>query len=186
MTINFSGSGRSVSRWLCRLILFLCFGAYAAAGQESIVTFYMHGSLWTTGLPRSKHGVFNGNVFDGSQELFAFHDGLFDHNNRFITLRIPAGRHIFGATYGKNPQANETIQIDLNPDEHYFVRAQGETFGIGSSVVKFGRLDLMYCADALTDLGGNATPLKDKALSKYTRTRRTDMVVDEASLPSCK
>lgn len=163
----------------------LCLGCGVGQGQDAMVTFYSHGSFWTTGIPGTKHDIYIGSVFDGPRELFHFTDGFFAHNNRYITLRLAPGPHTFGASNAKRPEARETLSLELKAGESYFIRAQGESKGVpGVFEIQHGRLDLMPCTEAGTELT-NAKPLKDKALSKEMRLRRDTLVVTDTSTPSC-
>jgi hypothetical protein len=163
----------------------LCVDCGVMQGQDAMVTFYSHGYFLTTGMPGTKHDIYIGRVFDGSQELFRFVDGFFAHNNRYITLRLASGPHTFGASNAKRPEARETLQLDLKAGERYFIRAQGESKGVpGIFEIQHGRLDLMPCPEARTELA-NAKPLKDKALSKEMRLRRDSLVITDTSTPSC-
>ncbi len=157
-----------------------------AHAQDATVTFYSHGSIWTSGIPGTKHDVYLGGIFDGKQELFWFHDRFFAHNNRYLTLHLPSGPHSFGASNGKRPEAREMLDVVLEAGNIYFIRAQGESAGIpGVFEIQHGRLDLMTCAEAQTELE-KAKMLKDKSLSKYTRAHQATLVVDETSPPACK
>ena len=169
------------------VLLFMLSGAVTNLGkaQDALVTIYSHGSNLTSGIPGTHHDVYNGNIFDGDQGLFSFFEGRFEHNNRFLTFRLPPGPHTFGASNGRRPVPRETLLVDLKPGEHYFIRAQGESAGVPVLfTVQHGRLDLMPCKDAQIDLK-KAQPLKDKALWKYARARQATLVVTESSPPPC-
>jgi hypothetical protein len=177
----------SITRIVVQAIMLgsLCLVPCASAQQEATVTFYTHGSPWTTGIPGTHHDIFIGSIFDGTQGLFTFRDAYFAHNNRFLTLRIPAGTHTFGASYGKAPRPRETVTYDLKAGEHYFIRAQAETAGMpGVFTAQHGFLEYIPCVEAQVDLI-KATPLKDKGLWKYLRARKDQMIVPEASAPGC-
>lgn len=167
------------------LLVLLWIGCGVVQAQEATVTFYSHGSYWTSGIPGTKHDVFFGRVFDGSTQLFHFADGLFLHNNRYITFRLSPGLHTFGASNARRPQLRETLQLELKPGETYFIRVQGETKGVpGIFEIQHARLDLMSCSEAQTELA-QAKPLKDKALSKETRAKKDSLVVAVTGVPSC-
>jgi hypothetical protein len=150
-----------------------------AHGQDAFVTFYSHGVVGFD------HDVYTGNLFDGTQGLFSFLDSHLVHNNRYLTLRLAPGPHIFGASNGKGPKLQETLDIDLRAGQHYFIRAQAETRGVpGVFVVQHGRLDLISCTQAQTEMI-KAKPLTDKALWRYAKARRSTMVVDGSQFPPC-
>jgi len=170
---------------LIAALLFSCVVFGSAEGPDAIVTFYSHGSHLTTGLPGTTHDIYFGSIFDGTQGMFSFLDSHFAHNNRYITLRFIPGPHTFGASNGKRPEDRETLSIDLKAGQNYFIRAQGETKGVpGVFTIQHGRLDLMSCAEAQTDMA-KAKPLKEKALWKKTRSQLASMVVNETSPPAC-
>ena len=156
-----------------------------ASAQKALVTFYSHGSNLTSGIPGTHHDMYFGSVFDGSQGLFSFRDGFFEHNNRYLVLRLDPGPHTFGASNGKRPEPRETLSLDLKAGESYFIRAQGESKGVpGIFTLQHGRLDLMPCTEAAAELT-KAKPLKDKALWKFARKQKASLVEDAASPPPC-
>jgi len=88
-----------------RIIVFLSFVALLhtipACSQEAIVTFYTHGSRLTLTIPRSKHGIYYGSVWDGDRELLVFQD--VGKTDRYAIFRLPAGPHAFSARFDYNP-----------------------------------------------------------------------------------
>jgi hypothetical protein len=173
--------------YLILVVTFFLFyaGNEVAQGQDVLVTFYSHGSFLTTGIPGTKQDIYIGSIFDGPQRLFGFRDGFFAHNNRYITFHFAPGQHTFGASNGKHPETRETLSVDLKAGDRYFIRAQGESKGVpGVFEIQHGRLDLMSCTEAQTELA-KAKPLGDKALSKAMRPQRATLVVDEIYPFSC-
>jgi hypothetical protein len=166
-------------------LILLWVGCGVVYGQDALVTFYSHGSAWTSGIPGTKHDIYFGRVFDGSKELFHFSDGFFPHNNRYVTLRLSPGPHTFGASNAKRPESREALQLDLEAGQRYFIRAQGESIGVPVFVViQHGRLDLIPCLEAQAELA-QAKPLKDKAFSKETRLNQDSVVVTDTNTLSC-
>lgn len=160
-------------------LVLLCLICNGARAQDAVVTFYTHGSFWKTNSIGNKHDFYRGNVFDGSQRLFAFGDSFYVQSNRYISLRFAAGPHTFGASSAKRPELRETLNLDLKAGERYFVRVQGETLIMG---IQHGRLDLVSCSKAESELA-HAKPLNDRALSEEVLSK---LVVDEAGQPSCR
>jgi hypothetical protein len=168
------------------VLVSLCSICKWAKAQDALVTFYTHGSVWTTGIPGTKHDIYIGSIFDGTQRLFGFRDSFYAHNDRYITLRVAPGPHAFGASNAKRPQERETLHLDVKAGEKYFIRVQGESKGVPGLVeIQHGRLELIPCAEAQAELA-DAKLLRDKALSKTTRLNRASLVVDEAGPPSCR
>lgn len=139
----------------------LAFAAASLAGaqnapptdqQTAIVTFYTHGTVKGGLLPGSKHGTFDGAIFDGRNVLVSFfHEEVLTHNNRFITLRLPLGPHDFVATTGDQPRHEDHIEVTLLPGHKYFFRAQNET---GITGGQKARLDPMTCEEAHKEASG--------------------------------
>lgn len=132
--------------------------------EDAIITFYSHGSLMTSGLPGSKHGIYYGAIYDGMQQLFWFSDGFFVKNNRYAVFHLPAGPHVFSASYNKKPSKDRSLTLDLQAGEHYYVRTQSESSGVVVFEVERGRLDQMPCQTAHLELV-DAKPLSSKAIS---------------------
>jgi hypothetical protein len=166
-------------------VLLLCTVLSDANAQDAIVTFYSHGSYLTSGIPGTAHDIYIGSIFDGSQGVFSFRGKFIAHNNRFITLRFAPGPYTFGASNGKRPEPRESLSINLEANEHYFIRAQGESQGVpGVFTIQHGRLDLMTCSEAQIDIA-KAKPLNGSALWKEARPKYVPLVVDESSARSC-
>lgn len=163
-------------------LMLLCLSSKGARAQDAVVTFYTHGSFWKTNSIGNKHDFYRGNVFDGSQRLFALGDSFYVQSNRYITLHFAAGPHTFGASSAKRPESRETLNLDLKAGERYFVRVQGETLILG---IQHGRLDLIPCDKAQADLA-HAKTLQDQALSEEVLSKRATLVVDEVGPPSCQ
>ena len=158
----------------------LCFTVGAHA-QDATVTFYSRGSFATSGLPGSKHGVFYGGIYDHDERLVVFHEGLIIKNNRFLTLRLPAGPHEFVASNAKRPGNEVSIPITLEPGKQYFFRAQNESSGIILVEFEKARLDQVSCGDAHKD-AGDAKPLNPKHPPKTLAAMR----VNTETMPSCQ
>jgi hypothetical protein len=168
--------------WLGGTLLFAC---ASIQGQRATVVFYNHGSTWTIGIPGAKHSAYAGNIFDGSERLFAFRDGFFQHNTRYLIFSLEPGPHTFGASNAQKPEARELLTVNLEAGHQYFIRAQGETAGVPAVLtIEHGRLDLMSCQDAQDELA-KAQPLKDKGLSKYSQSNRAVLFVAGAAPPRC-
>ena len=58
------------------VLVSLCSICKWAKAQDTLVTFYTHGSVWTSGIPGTKHDIYIGSIFDGTQRLFGFRDGF--------------------------------------------------------------------------------------------------------------
>jgi hypothetical protein len=112
--------------------------------QEAIVTFYSHGSRWTSGLPGSNHGIFYGRVFSSENALFSFYAPFALKNNQVISFHFPPGEYAFSASYGKHA-SKKRISLTLIPGERYFFRAQSESRGIVEIEWERGRLDQISC-----------------------------------------
>ncbi len=143
----------------------------AAATNDTFVTFYNKGSLVQGSIPGTKHNLFMGVIFDGQQNLgyLRFH--------RFMTMRFPAGEHVFSASNsGKHPAENSQLILNLEEGKNYFIRAQSES----SIVTDKGRLDVMTCEVAHAELE-KATVVEEKHVPKDVR----DRLVQDKSLPEC-
>lgn len=150
------------------------------SAQDSLVTFYTHGSRIKGGLPGTKDGIFYGAIYDGNQRLFSFFEGVMVKNNRFVTLRIPTGAHDFFASYSKHPSTDRHIPISLESGKSYFFRAQSESSGVVVFEVEKGRLDQVSCQTAQAE-AAEAKPLEPKHQTQALTTLR----VIQASIPSC-
>lgn len=154
--------------------------AAVAQSTDATVTFYAHGSFWTSGLPGSKHSLFVGKIFDGSNPLLSFHEGLVTKNNRFVTLHLPAGPHDFAAADGNAPKSEVHIPITLEAGKQYFFRAQDESSGIVVVTWTKARLDQVTCREAQTD-APEAKPLKPKHSTPALASSRVDLL----TMPGC-
>jgi hypothetical protein len=148
--------------------------------QTAIVTFYVHGTA-TGGLyPGSKHGTFDGLIFDGNNALVSFQEGIFIHNNRFITLRLPAGPHDFVATMNAEPHREGHVVVTLLPGHQYFLRAQYDNPIVSNEGAK-ARLDPVTCEEAHKD-APNAKSLHPKHPSAALLTQ----LVSTEEMPPCQ
>ncbi len=142
-----------------------------AAANDAYVTFYNKGSIALGSIPGTKHNLFVGTVFDGQQSLgyLRFH--------RFMTMRFPAGQHVFSASSSdKHPAENSQLILTLEEGKNYFIRAQSEAHMVKDK----GRLDLITCEVAHADLKG-ATAVEEKHVRKDVR----DRLVQDNLLPEC-
>jgi len=136
-----------------------------------------------SGLPGTKNGIFWGGIYDGDQRLFSFFErGVFNavKNNRFVTLRMPAGNHNFSASYKKKPSDEQRVQIALESGKHYFFRAQSESSGVIVWEFEKGRLDQVSCTTAQSE-AAEAKPLVAKHITPVLKT----MSVSEQSMSPC-
>jgi hypothetical protein len=160
-------------------LLFFCLFAFStwstASTNDAFVTFYTDGSLVTYGVPGSKHGYFAGVVFDGQQSLGYL------RRHRFMTLRFPAGEHVFSGSYsGKHPAENSQLSLKLEEGKSYFIRAESESRGIYIVDSEKGRLEVVTCEAAHADLQ-KSTAVEEKHVPKDIR----DRLVQDKSLPEC-
>ena len=152
-----------------------------AFAQSTQVTFYVHGSRLKSGLPGTNTGIFYGSIYDGSQRLFPFHQGISTvKNDRFATLNIPPGPHDFAAWNGKHPTSGHHLAVTLEPGKQYFFRAQSESRGIVEIEIEHGRLDQVTCQIAHQE-APNAKPIEIKRPSPDF----ISMHVPLQSMPSC-
>lgn len=155
----------------------------SACAQTAQVTFYVHGSRWKSGLPGTNTGIFYGSVYDGTQRIFAFHQGFFSpapKNDRFVTLAMPAGPHDFAAWYGRHPTSGQHLAVTLEPGQQYFFRAQSESRGIVEIEFEHGRLDQVTCKTAHQD-APTAKPLQ----VRHPLPAFVSMRMPLAEMPSC-
>lgn len=165
----------------CLLALFVLMPPSYAFGQDATVTFYAHGSSRKTGLPGSNSGMFWGVIYDGGQPLFSFYEGFTPKNDRFVTIRLPAGRHDFSASFDKHPSRKHHIPISLEPGKQYFFRAQSESRGVLLVESESGRIDQVTCEIASQE-GADAKPLRPKHPSQVLGSSR----IPATAMPSCE
>jgi hypothetical protein len=132
------------------------------------------------GIPGTKNGIYYGGIYDGDQCLLSFYEGVAVKNNRFVTLKMPAGNHNFSASYKKKPSDEQRVQIALEPGKHYFFRAQSESSGVIVWEFEKGRLDQVSCTTAQSE-AAEAKPLVAKHMTRALKT----MSVSEQSIPPC-
>ena len=160
------------------ILLALSFHGFAQSAQ---VTFYVHGSRLKSGLPGTNTGIFYGSIYDGTQLLFPFHQGISTvKNDRFATLNIPPGPHDFAAWYGRHPTSGHHLAVALEPGKLYFFRAQSESRGIVEIEIEHGRLDQVTCQIAHQEVP-NAKPIEIKHPSPSFISMRVPL----QSMPSC-
>jgi hypothetical protein len=148
-------------------------GSSAAATNDAFVTFYNKGSLMkaAASMPGTKHNFFMGVIFDGQQNLG------FLRLHRFMTMRFPAGEHVFSASESqKHPAENSRLVLNLEPGKNYFIAAEDEA-GI---LTNKGRLEVVSCEVAHTDLQ-KTIAIEEKHVPKDVR----DRLVQDKSLPEC-
>jgi hypothetical protein len=122
--------------------------------KNAMVTFYMHGNRMTSGVPGTHTGLFYGQVFDGKSSLFSFREGFYVKNNLVISFALQSGAHTFFASYGKTPAHGGKLPLTLDAGQHYFIRAESESKGIGIVEFEKGRLDAVSCETAHTQTEG--------------------------------
>ncbi len=156
-------------------------GAKGEAALDATVMFYSHGSMMTSGLPGTNHGIFYGCVYDGTEQLACFRDGFFIKNNRFIVFRLPAGSHTFSASYsGKHPAKNSQMPMQLEGGKTYFLRAQSESRGVIEIEWDRGRLDEVSCAVAAQE-AATAKALKAERIP----AKMAGLLAPAQVIPSC-
>ncbi len=172
---------------LCMLLTAaLALSARAQDGPSNIqppatVTFYVHGSRLKSGVPGTNTGIFYGAIYDGTKQLFPFHQGFtIARNDRFATLTMPPGPHDFAAWYGKHPTSGHHLAVMLEPGKQYFFRAQSESRGIIEVEIEHGRLDLVTCQTAHQD-APEAKPVQ----VKHPSPDFTSILEPLQSMPPC-
>jgi hypothetical protein len=149
--------------------------------QNAQVTFYVHGSRLKTGLPGTNTGIFYGAIYDGTQQLFPFHQVFTTlKNDRFATLNVPPGPHDFAAWYGNHPTSGHHLVVTIEPGKQYFFRAQSESRGIIEVEVEHGRLDQVTCQIAHQE-APNAKPVE----VRHPSATFTSMRALLQSMPPC-
>jgi len=148
--------------------------------QTAVVTFYSHGTATGGLFPSSKHGTFDGLIFDGTDPLVSFGEEVFIHNNRFITLRLTAGPHDFVPTMSAQPQKEDHVRVTLLPGHQYFFRAQYE-LPIASTGGQRARLDSMTCEEAHKEVP-HAKPIHPK----HPSATLTAQLVPIEEMPPCQ
>ncbi|MDQ2833874.1 MAG: hypothetical protein M3Y50_09050 [Acidobacteriota bacterium] len=177
----FTRKGLKYSRAQLLLLAILLVLSSRGFGQSAQVTFYVHGSRLKSGLPGTDTGIFYGSIYDGTQQLFPFHQGFsFAKNDRFATLSIASGPHDFAAWYGGHPTSGHHLALILEPGMQYFFRAQSESRGIVEIEIEHGRLDQVTCQIA-HDEAPNAKPIE----IKHPSPNFISMHVPLQSMPSC-
>jgi hypothetical protein len=152
-----------------------------AFAQNAQVTFYVHGSRLKTGVPGTNTGIFYGAIYDGTQQLFAFHEVFSTlKNDRFATLNVPPGPHDFAAWYGKHPTSGHHLVVTIEPGKQYFFRAQSESRGVIAVEVEHGRLDQVTCQIAHQE-APSAKPVE----IRYPTATFTSMHAPLQSMPPC-
>jgi hypothetical protein len=152
----------------------------SASAQDTLVTFYSHGSLMKSGVPGTNHGIFYGCIYDGAQRIACFRDGLFMKNNRFVVFRLAAGLHTFSASYSKHPAKNSQFAIQVEPGKNLFLRVQSESRGVIGIEFERGRLDQVTCDVAQREIK-NGKALDVKKIPAAMRASLDPMQV----IPSC-
>lgn len=152
-----------------------------AAAQSATVVFYSHGSGMSSGFPSSKHGVFDGHIFDGEQYVFSFRDGYFVRNNRFLAFRFSPGPHTFSASYANHPDPKREVTLTLEGGRTYFLRAQSEAGGIVALEMERGRLAQMSC-DVVQRETKKAKPLPASSIAPKMAAN----VVETQTVPACQ
>jgi hypothetical protein len=143
--------------------------------QDVEVTFYSAGSLWAYAKPVTDGAAFAGYVYDGRERL------AFLHPQRFFTLRLPAGPHVFSASLsGKHPADNSSLPVTLVEGKSYFVRSLLDLRGVVVISTSKGHLDEVTC-DVAHHEAERSRALEERYVSKSWR----DKVVATASLPNC-
>ncbi len=117
----------------------------SAQAQDATVVFYAHGSFWKSGLPGSNHGIFFGNIFDGTHRLFKFRDSFFAKNDRMLIFHLAPGPHAFSASYSSYPPKKPQVELTLEPGKNYFMRALSESRGVIEIEWERGHLDRVAC-----------------------------------------
>jgi hypothetical protein len=157
------------------LVLVSAFGSRLVLAQDVEVTFYSGGSQWADASPATNSGAFTGYLFDGRELL----TGIGAH--RFVTLRLPAGPHVFSASLnGTHPANNSALPMTLVEGQRYFIRALLEIRGVAPLVFSKGHLDEVSCDVAHHD-ADKAKPVEYKHVAKSWRGK----MVDGSSLPAC-
>ena len=143
--------------------------------EDAAVYFFTGGSLATTGVPGSKHGLFGGNIFDGNQRIG------FIWRNRYVAVTLAPGTHDFSASLSsKHPAENSHASFVLEANKTYFIRAQSESYGIVIIGSSRGRLEEVSCAVA-HEQAAKAVPVNAKHISPEFRGR----IVPGKALPLC-
>jgi len=172
-------------RWRNALLFAILFASMAtvvvAQAPDATVTFYSKGSMLTSGLPGTKHGIFYGSIFDGNQRLVTFYEGVFIKNGRFLTVHLPVGEHNFIATNSKQPKNEQRNPTLLEAGKHYFFRAQNESSGIVILEWEKARLDQVSCEVAQEE-ASRAKPLHPKLPPTSLATMRVSI----EAIPSCQ
>jgi hypothetical protein len=154
---------------LVLLVALLAFLGLAKA-QDAEITFYSNGSLLMMSAPWTKHALFGGEIYDGTERVASLYP------RRFLTLRVTPGSHVFSASYSKHPAKNSQLAVTVAAGETYFISAEAESRGLG---VK-GRLDLVPCQKA-RDSAGSIRPLEHKYIALTAKSK----VVTTTSFPAC-
>lgn len=108
--------------------------------------------------------IFFGQVYDGDQQVFSFHDGFFVTKNRLLVLNMTAGPHSFSATYGNAPSKEDFLSVNLESGKRYFVRVQSEADDVPVLRIGNGRLELVTCDVARVE-AQKAKPLSGRTVS---------------------
>jgi hypothetical protein len=165
-----------MQKLLLLLIVTMFFPPYAlsaTAASDSEVIFYSQGSLLALAAG-TKHEAFAGYIFDGQERI-----ALLPYR-RFLAVRLPAGMHIFSASYsGKSPAKNSQLSLNLVVDKIYFIRADAEGNGL-ISIYPRGRLDEVSCQEANVE-ADKIKPVKKKNIPSQARLE----IVALTSMPSC-
>ena len=144
-----------------------------ASQPEAQVTFYSTGSAWKSFGYGYKHGVFSGLIFDGQQPLLKM------RGDRFVTLSLLPGEHLFSATYwfDKKAKHGALLKLYLAPGQHYYIA----TYFNGRPLI--GPVPLIEqnsCGDAQKDAAA-AKPLPQSDLEKPA----IPYWIQETSFPKC-
>jgi hypothetical protein len=165
---------------LTLLLIGVCTAAMATCdAQTGTVTFY---SATFTVANQLKAGVvpagrvpFAGWLFDGNQRLAHAKPG------RFFTFRLPAGPHTFSATYKSAHPGSSTLQLNVEPDQHYCVNLSVRYLNyvvVPLSTVD-SKLRALNCEEASQE-ASQSKPLELKRID----SQATDKLVLAAAFPS--
>ena len=159
------------------LAFFLLLCPWLAVAQSASVTFYTpfvtpsHLVGQFTGLGKTAPAL--GRIYDGDRTLAQIVP------NRFVTLMLPAGQHIFSAMaqVPRRPDKEHMVTVELKAGEHYFFRLtnRNKTFLIETD------LAAVDCATA-TKESTKSLPLDPKDVSEDMRGLLS--LID--ALPTCQ
>ena len=104
-----------------------------AAKMNATVTFYSGGSIWKTGLPGVKSGVFQGCIFEKEQQLACL------RWREYAVVEFTPGVHVFSASLSsKHGAENSQTPILLEAGKSYYLRAENERVKVDAVPVPIG------------------------------------------------